>query len=211
MQAPSDFSQDAALRPQGSKLARTLLAWFGWQVHFEGLPAKQGVLIVYPHTSNWDFIVLVMAKWALGLQAHFWGKESIFKVPLLGRWMRWLGGIPVLRNSAHGAVGQMVELFVHRKTQDHFFWLALSPEGTRKRTAGWRSGFYQIALRAQVPLGVVTLDYARKQIVVRDFLMLTGDAQHDMSRIAHVVSGAQGLRPLQASPIQLIEKTQKNQ
>lgn len=72
-----------------------MLARLGWQVRFDGFPHPQGVAIVYPHTSNWDFVVLLLAKWAIGMPASFWGKDTLFRVPLLGAWMRWLGGIPL--------------------------------------------------------------------------------------------------------------------
>src|SRR5262245_41099663 len=76
---------------RGSRVARALLRLAGWRVAFDGLPARQGVLIVYPHTSNWDFVVAVLAKWSIGIHVSFWGKASLFVVPLFGRWLRGLG------------------------------------------------------------------------------------------------------------------------
>lgn len=203
---PSDFSRPLAVQLQGNRWAYRLLTALGWRIHFEGLPAKQGVLVMYPHTSNWDFVVMVLSKWALGLQIRFWGKDSLFKVPVLGRWMRWLGGVPVLRQSSQGAVGQMVERLVRSQAQEEFFWLALSPEGTRKYMPGWRSGFYQTAWRAGVPLGIASLDYGRKEIRVQYFFSLTGHTAQDMGRIAQAIGSVSGLHPQQASPIELIEK-----
>ena len=69
----------------GSALARGLLRAAGWRVVFDGLPAAQGVAIVYPHTSNWDFVVGILAKWAIGIPVTFWGKDSLFRVPVFGR------------------------------------------------------------------------------------------------------------------------------
>ena len=99
------------LHPHGrqSRLARGVLRLFGWRVDSPGLPAEQGVILVYPHTSNWDFVVGLLAKWALGLQLRFWAKDSLFRVPLMGRWMRYLGGVSVDRRSSRGLVGQTVE------------------------------------------------------------------------------------------------------
>jgi 1-acyl-sn-glycerol-3-phosphate acyltransferase len=191
---------------QGSRLARWLLTLAGWAVHFDGLPQRQGVVVVYPHTSNWDFVVLVMVKWAIGIQINFWGKHSLFKIPLFGTWLRWLGGVPVVRNRANGVVADMVQTIRKCKSEDRYFWLALSPEGTRKHTPGWRSGFYRTALDAGVPLGVAQLDFGRKRVVLQDFLQLSGDVAQDMDRIAAVLQGAQGYHPGQAAPITLIEK-----
>ena len=93
--------------PRGSALARRILSLIGWQLHFEGLPALQGVIVVYPHTSNWDFPVGILAKWAMGIEARFWGKHTLFRIPLFGAWLRWLGGVPVDRAAARGVVEQI--------------------------------------------------------------------------------------------------------
>jgi 1-acyl-sn-glycerol-3-phosphate acyltransferase len=193
-----------AVQLQGSPLARWVLGLFGWTVRFDGLPALQGVMVVYPHTSNWDFIVAIFAKWSVGLQLNFWAKDTLFRVPVLGRWMRWVGGVPVLRHAPRGVVAQVVEQTLEARTGQRLFWLGLSPEGTRQWTPGWRSGFYQVALRAQVPLGVVRLDYGRRVVDATAFFDLTGDAQADLARIAAVFEGVQGQNPLLASPIQLL-------
>jgi 1-acyl-sn-glycerol-3-phosphate acyltransferase len=124
-------STDFPVQFQGSALARRILGLLGWQVHFRGLPALHGVIVVYPHTSNWDFPVGLLAKWAMGLEAKFLGKHTLFRIPLFGAWLRWLGGVPVDRRAAGGVVEQMVEMFARKKSAGEYFWLALTPEGTR--------------------------------------------------------------------------------
>lgn len=193
------------VQPQGSRLAYRLLKALSWRLQFEGLPALQGVFVVYPHTSNWDFVVAVMAKWALGLHVNFWAKETLFRVPLLGRWMRWLGGIPTVRDAPGGLVGQAVTELKEARHQQRYCWLGLAPEGTRKRTAGWRSGFYQTALQAGVPLCLVRLDFGRREVVVTHFYDLSGDEAADMAYIAASFVGVQGRRPEGASPIVLLK------
>ena len=188
---------------KGSALARAVLRLAGWRLLFNGLPARQGVLIVYPHTSNWDFPIAMLAKWAVGLQVTFWGKDTLFKLPLFGRWLRWLGGVPVDRQSANGIVGQMASALTAARENGGFMWLALSPEGTRKYCAAWRSGFYHVAQQAGVPLALVYLDYREREIGVQHFLRLTGDAPADMAAIASVLSGRSGRNPVQAAPIRL--------
>lgn len=187
---------------KGSALARRLLGLWGWRVVFEGLPRLQGVAIVYPHTSNWDFMVGILAKWAIGIPACFWGKDTLFRVPLFGRWLRWVGGLPIDRRAAHGAVGQMVELFAQHARQDRLLWLGLAPEGTRRRTPGWRSGFYQLALGAGVPLGIVRLDWGRRELRFVDFLILSGDETTDYARLQALFAGVSGYHAEQASPVQ---------
>lgn len=201
-----DFSRPLTVALRGSRMARAFLACCGWRVSGEGLPGLQGLVVVYPHTSNWDFVMLVLARWALGLPAKFWGKDSLFAVPLLGAWLRWMGGVPVNRDAPRGVVGEMARVLEQNRSRQSFFWLALAPEGTRKLTAGWRSGFYQLALAAKVPVGVCSLNYARKTIELENFFLLSGDVQTDMQRIALVLQSAAAKHPELAAPIRLIEK-----
>lgn len=189
------------IRFRGSRLARWLLERAGWRLVFEGLPTLQGVAVVYPHTSNWDFIVGILGKWAMGIPANFWGKDSLFKVPIFGRWLRWVGGLPIDRSAAHGAVGQMVEVFHSHAREGRLLWLGLAPEGTRKHTPGWRSGFYQVALGAGVPLGIVRLDWGRRELRFVDFLTLSGDEATDFDRLKALFDGVRGYHAEQGSPI----------
>ena len=133
----------------------------------------------------------------------FWGKDALFKLPLFGRWLRWLGGVPVDRSSHHGIVGAMAESMKAARAEGRFLWLALAPEGTRRHVEGWRSGFYHLALAAQVPLGLVRFDYARREVDFRRFLQLSGDAAADMAAIAQGFEACAGRHPQQASPIRL--------
>lgn len=201
-----DFPKPHPVQLRGSKVAAFLLRCAGWRIFFEGLPSRQGVLVVYPHTSNWDFIVLMLAKWSVGLQASFWAKDTLFRIPLFGRWLRWIGGEPVLRHAPGGVVKQAVEVIQRKTEHEQYFWLGLSPEGTRKPTPGWRSGFYQTAVSAGVPLGVFRLDFARKEIDARSFVKLCGDLEVDFGRIRRIMAGVQGFLPGNAAPIQLIER-----
>lgn len=211
--ATAPFAADAAAsavprelleRPvqlQGSALARGVLRAFGWRVVFDGLPAPQGVAIAYPHTSNWDFVVGILAKWAIGLPATFWGKDSLFRIPLLGPWLRWLGGVPVDRRNASGIVGQMADALRQARAEGRFLWLVLAPEGTRSAGEGWRSGFYHVATAAEVPLALVFFDYERRELGFRRFLQLSGDPAADMAAIAQGFGAFHGCRPRNAAPI----------
>jgi 1-acyl-sn-glycerol-3-phosphate acyltransferase len=208
MTAPSLLAE----RPvslQGSAWATALLAAFGWRVKFDGLPSRQGVLIVYPHTSNWDFVVGLLAKWSIGIPVSFWGKDSLFALPLFGRWMRWVGGVPVDRGSPRGVVGEMVERLRAAKGRDEFFWLALAPEGTRSYSDHWRSGFYRVALDAAVPLGLAYLDFEDKVVGVEAFIRLSGDADADMAAIAQHLGQRRGCKPHLAAPVRLPAKEVK--
>ncbi len=192
------------LRPHGrpSGLARGLLRLFGWTVDAPGLPAEQGVILVYPHTSNWDFVVGVLAKWALGLQLRFWGKDSLFKVPLLGRWARWIGGVAVDRNSRHGIVGDTVAQMRDAAARGERFWLAVAPEGTRSLASGWRTGAYQVAVQAGVPVGLCYFDFQRRVVSLTRFVQLTGNVEADFKAFADYLGHRVGCKPALASPIQ---------
>lgn len=200
-----DFPPPYPLQFSGSALARWLLRRIGWRVTFAGLPAAQGVLAVYPHTSNWDFVVLVVVKWAIGIPVRFWGKDSLFRVPLFGRWLRRLGGVPVARTAPQGMVGETTAALQQARARGEYFWLAVAPEGTRKHLPGWRSGFYRTAVQAGVPLGLVRLDYRLRTVSVVDFIRLSGDESADFQRIAAAFAGVVGRKPANAAPIRLLD------
>jgi len=190
------------IQMKGHVWAACLLKLIGWRVDFQGLPSLQGVAIVYPHTSNWDFCTAMLSKWTMGMPLFFWCKDSLLKIPLFGPWLRWIGGVPIDRSSHRGVVGAMVEVFAEHQRAGKFLWIGLSPEGTRKRTDGWRSGFYQLALGANVPLAVVHLDYSKKQLKFEGFLKLSGDVELDYARIRKMYEGVEGFHPDKVAPIQ---------
>lgn len=195
---------DRSLQFRGSPLALFVLRRLGWTIRFDGLPGLQGVIVVYPHTSNVDFLVGILAKWAFGFQANFWGKDTLFRIPLFGAWMRWLGGVPVNRSAPGGLVEQAAQHLRDCRSQGRYAWLVVAPEGTRRLTEGWRSGFYRVAVRADVPVGVAAIDYGRREIRLEQFLRLSGQAEDDMAAIAAALETPRGYRHEQASPVRLI-------
>jgi 1-acyl-sn-glycerol-3-phosphate acyltransferase len=182
------------------RFARTLLRLLGWRIEYAEPPEPRGIIIVYPHTSNWDFVIGLLAKWAIGLPLRFVGKESLFRGftgATLGRLMRLWGGRPVDRHRASGAVEQLAELM----RSEQFFWLALSPEGTRKFQAYLRSGFYHLALAMRVPVGLAFIDYGRRLVGVRDYVRMSGDRAADLQALRDYYADKRGLYPQQASTI----------
>jgi hypothetical protein len=186
---------------RGSRLARAVLRLLGWRLQFDGLAAPQGVLVAYPHTSNWDFPLTMLAKWSIGMPVTFWGKDTLFKVPLFGRWLRWLGGRPVARHTPQGAVGQMIEAMRAARAEGRFMWLALAPEGTRARGEGWRLGFYRVAHGADVPVALAFMDFSRREIGVDSFWRLSGDVAADFAVFAQRLQHVRGHRPALAAPV----------
>ncbi len=203
--------------PQGGKAwAAGMLRALGWKLEFAGLPMQRlerrsteagerwvsrGVIIAYPHTSNWDGFIGLLAIWALGIKLTLWGKASLFKIPVLRGLLRSAGAVPIERTDAKGAVASTIA----EMEKADVYWLGLAPEGTRKRLPGWRTGFYHVATQAQVPVGIAFLDWGTKRIGVTHFLWLSGDRQADFSRIAQAYAGVTGCVADNASPIVALE------
>lgn len=190
------------------RFAVRALALIGWRVNFKPLPGPRGVIIVYPHTSNWDFIIGLLAKWAIGVPLRWLGKEALFKGvcgTLLGPFFRATGGEPIERGASTGAI----ERIASRMQAADFYWLALAPEGTRKYRDHWRSGFYHIALTAGVPLGVATIDYRTRQVRLVEYVTLSGDLDADLSCIQQAYQSTRGCIPELASPIKLAPEKQR--
>ena len=143
--------------PVSRAVSRLLLGVTGWRVEGELPACPKFVVIVAPHTSNWDFVLGILGMFVTGVRASWLGKHTIFRFPLTPL-LRWLGGEPIDRSAAHGTVGIAVE---HFRTRPPWV-LGLSPEGTRRRVDRWKTGFYRIALGAGVPIVPVTLDFRRR-------------------------------------------------
>ncbi len=159
-------------------IRRLLLLWFkrgGWTIAGQLPPDRKFVIMGASHTSNWDFLVFLGAVQALGRKVHFIGKHSLFHWPM-GGFMRALGGIPVDRGARQDLVSQVVAQF---DAHDDFI-LVIAPEGTRSRTTEWRTGFYQIALRAGVPIVAAGPDFSTRRGVFGPVIRPTGDYAADM-------------------------------
>lgn len=139
-------------------MARLLLRVLGWRIEGEAPRIVKYVLIMAPHTSNWDFFLMLAARSEFRVSATWMGKAVLFRWPF-GTLLRALGGIPVDRSSRNDAVRQMADVI--RRAER--IVVAIPPEGTRKRTEHWKSGFYHIAQSAQVPIVLTYLDYGRKR------------------------------------------------
>jgi len=170
---------------------RSYLRVRGWG--FEGaIPdVSKAVVIVAPHTSNWDFFVGVAAMFALGLRVVFLGKHTLFTWPL-GPVMRWLGGVPVNRWEARGVVDETVEMFAAR---DQMI-LGLAPEGTRGSVERWKTGFYYVALESGVPIVPVAFDYRRRVIRFGEGFDPTGDLEDDLLILENFYYGIEGRRDI---------------
>jgi 1-acyl-sn-glycerol-3-phosphate acyltransferase len=176
--------------PVSAAFGRLGLSLFGWRIEGEFPDVPKCVVIVAPHTSNWDFFVGLCAGWALDIRFSFIAKQSLFWFPL-GVVLRWLGGIPVDRSAAHGIVGRIVALYRERPQ----LFLAVTPEGTRRRVEEWKTGFYRIAEGAGVPIVPVVFDYGRRAVAILAPFTATGDLEADVGRIRSLYAGVRPRRP----------------
>jgi len=179
-----------------SRRAAGLLRLFGWRLLFEPLPGPRGVVIFYPHTSNWDFAWGYLARLAMGHPFRFIGKDTLFRWPL-GWLLRRMGGMPVNRREPTGLIARLAA----EVTGQPWMWLAIAPEGTRSRTDHWKSGFYQLALAAHVPVGLAFIDYPSRTVGLTTYLTLTGEEERDLAALRAFYAGKRGRRPDQASDI----------
>ena len=177
------------LSPQNAY--RRFFAWLlrrcGWKLagEFPNLPKL--VFIAAPHSSWWDGVWGLLFKAAVGLDASFMAKKELFAGPL-GWLLRRMGGIAIERSAAHGVVEQMVERFAERER----LWLGIAPEGTRKAVTKWKSGFWQIAHEAGVPVLAVYFHYPEKTIGIGPVFELSGDRDADVARIREFYRPWQG-------------------
>src|ERR1043165_6611095 len=138
----------------GNSLGSLALKLLGWRIEGDIPDHPRMVVIVAPHTSNWDFAVGLAARYALRLDASWLRKHTVFRWGL-GRHMPASGGIPVDRSSSHDVVAHTIEEFSSRPR----VVLVIAPEGTRKRVARWKTGFWHIAKGAEVPILPVAFDW----------------------------------------------------
>jgi 1-acyl-sn-glycerol-3-phosphate acyltransferase len=179
--------------------ARFILKILGWKlIDLPQRPAK-AIVIAYPHTSNWDFPVTMLALAALPFGAQWVGKDTMFR-GVLGPIMRALGGVAVNRRERTGFVERVVDELRRRES----FHLVLATEGTRSLRPGWKSGFYRIAVAAGVPIIMATVDYGKREVGLLASIELSGDEDADMARIAACYEGRTGYRHENASPIRLL-------
>lgn len=150
---------------------------FGWRMTGSLPDIPRMVLIAAPHTSNWDFLVGVGAMYSAGFRVSFLGKHTLFRPPL-GWIMRWLGGRPVDRASTRGMVAETV---AQMQASDRFI-LALAPEGTRKRVVRWKTGFWQVAKAAGLPIVLGFFDYGTRTVGFGP-IVWPGELDQDLSTI----------------------------
>lgn len=173
------------------ELRRAIALWAyaraGWKVEGHVPESKKFVVIAAPHTSNWDLPFMLGVAYTYRIQLRWMGKASLFWPPL-GWLMTALGGIPIDRSKANDVVSQMVDIYTAADT----LAVAIPPEGTRSKVRKWKTGFYNIAHGANVPIALGFLDYKRKVGGIGGVFTTTGDYAADLEEIKAFYAGVTG-------------------
>jgi 1-acyl-sn-glycerol-3-phosphate acyltransferase len=170
-------------------LARLGLGISGWKLKIEAPAKPPFVFIGAPHTSNWDFLLLIAAVLILRLDARWMGKHTLFRFPF-GGLMRWLGGIPVNRTSPQNLVPEVARLL---KSNPNLV-VCIPPEGTRKRVERWKTGFWYIARQAEVPIMMTALDARSRTLRLLGEYMPGDDIDREIREIQEHYRGIVGIR-----------------
>jgi len=182
-------------------ISKVVLKILGWKIDNQQPQTNKYVLIAYPHTSNWDFILGMLAKWAMDMPLNWVAKHSMFWGPFKPLFIA-MGGIPLNRSKSDGFIQKNIELFKNRDT----FVLGLMPEGTRSKTDHIKTGFYYIADGADVPIALAYMDYKNKIIGVGKVLETTGNLEADFSIIKDFYKTKIGFNPANQSDLVIIKK-----
>lgn len=172
-------------------LAHTVMHLSRWTFAPEFPLPDRCLVIGAPHTSNWDGFYMVMAMWAVERPVSFLVKKNLTDVPVIGSFVKAIGGIPVDREHPGHLVDRIISL---AESQDHFV-LVITPKGTRSVRPYWKSGFYRIAMEADLPIVPGFIDGARRRYGWGEPMRLTGNRGNDMDKIRNFYSGLVGIHP----------------
>ena len=174
-------------------LGRAVLSFFGWKVK-GGIEEKHNhkklVVLIAPHTSNWDGIFGVAALAGLDAKISFIGKHTAFKYGL-GTFLRYMGGIPVDRSRPGGIIQHAIDQI----KEINGSLIAISPEGTRSKVKEWKTGFLRIAKEIKAEIVPASLDYSKKEILLGKVFKLSGDNQKDISDLKKYYSAFKPKHP----------------
>lgn len=183
-----------AVPQRGNRLTRFIgqlyTALMGWKYAGEFPDLPKFVMIIAPHTSNFDFPMGLAPLFTLGLRLSFMAKSSLFWEPL-GTYMRWLGGAAIERKATGGYVQAAIAQFEQR---DQFI-LAITPEGTRTKVDRWKTGFYHIAQGAGVPILPLIFDYSRREFRFEELLIPSDDMEGDIKILQSYYNAGQARKP----------------
>lgn len=185
-------------------LAKRLSGWVlhlrGWRVVGDPPSDARFVLVAAPHTSAWDVPLMLGCTLQVRLRLHWLGLATYFRWPIAGL-LRWLGGVPITRGPAAQRVLEAARLLADGGPAV----VAIAPEGSRHRVDRWRTGFYHLAVTAEVPLVLTALDYSKRTARFGPLLQPSGDLAADLPVIQAFYADVQGRHPERQGPIRVDE------
>lgn len=185
------------------KLATLFLKFKGWTIVGDIVDIPQAVVLAVPHTSNIDGIYAIPTLLALDIDIRLLGKKQLFGIPILSGFLRWAGVMPIDRDKKGSVLQANIDRF---KTGEPLF-LGLAPEGTRKYTDSWKTGFYYLAYESSVPIIPVAMDYKTKEVRFMDAFYPTGDIDADMPKIYNYYKGVVPKHPKNLSkPLKILNR-----
>jgi 1-acyl-sn-glycerol-3-phosphate acyltransferase len=183
-------------------LSICILRICGWRREGRLPNIPKYVMLVAPHTSNWDMPIGMAIVFAFKLKLNWLAKESLFRWHF-GGLIRWLGGIPINRSKSCDVVARSIQTFKDKKKMV----MVVAPEGTRKKANYWKTGFYHIAIGANVPIVMGFIDYARKVGGIGPTLIPTGDIEFDMQKIRCFYDEITGKIPDKSTPAMIAPRS----
>jgi len=179
-------------------LGRSWLKAMGWEIAGGHPTTTRAVVVAYPHTSNWDLLFTLAIAYALDMNVSWLGKKSLFRAPY-GWWMRLLGGISVDRSKRTRLVDAIVDAIAPMEE----LYVVIPPEGTRSKSGHWKSGFYWVAVGAEIPIILGFLDFKNKRGGLGEVFWPSGDIEADFPKIKAFYDGIEGKYPELQGPITL--------
>ena len=179
-------------------LSYRVMKALGWRIAGDLPDVPKMVIVGAPHTSNWDFFLFLAAIYHFGIQVKFLGKHTLFRWPF-GAMFRKVGGIPVDRTQPGGIVRQVKDAFDER---DEMI-LVIAPEGTRSAASRWKSGFVEIAERADVPVVLAGVDARNKVLTISPAYEVADDRGRFMDEVRAFYADKDGINPAGKSPVRI--------
>jgi len=170
------------------KIARFGINISGWTIKGMVPDEERIVIIAAPHTSNWDFVLAMLAIFGLNIKLRWLGKHSIFK-PGFKNFFKWLGGIPVYRDNPSNLIDNVVKIVKKEKS----IVIAMTPEGTRKKVKRWKTGFLRIAKQTHSKILLISIDAPTKSIEIGKIFNPTGNSEDDLAFIQKYYSSFRGI------------------
>ena len=170
------------------KIARFGINISGWTIKGMVPDEERIVIIAAPHTSNWDFVLAMLAIFGLNIKLRWLGKHSIFK-PGFKNFFKWLGGIPVYRDNPSNLIDNVVKIVKKEKS----IVIAMTPEGTRRKVKRWKTGFLRIAKQTHSKILLISIDAPTKSIEIGKIFNPTGNSEDDLAFIQKYYSSFRGI------------------